>query len=114
MARLSLLLCLANALLLLPLCYGEEDQDYDMTTQDYGDYNATFDYSFYSNSSNEELDKFLSDSEEEEDQEPEVVDEEFEVTTITTVAGSRAPKTSSASASLLFSAALTLHLLPRL
>ena len=32
------------------VCAGEEDQDYDMTTQDYGDYNATFDYSFYSRS----------------------------------------------------------------
>ncbi|XP_062342873.1 uncharacterized protein si:ch211-191i18.2 [Osmerus eperlanus] len=85
-----------------------------MTTQDYGDYNATFDYSFYSNSSTEDLDKFLSESEEEEDEEPEVVDEELEVTTITTVAGSMAPRTCSASASLLFSVALTLHLLPRL
>ncbi|XP_058608626.1 uncharacterized protein si:ch211-191i18.2 [Onychostoma macrolepis] len=55
--------CLAGALLLLPLCLGVEDDqynfDYDSTQIPEYDYNSTFEYSFFSNASSEELDKFL-------------------------------------------------------
>ncbi|KAL1256054.1 hypothetical protein QQF64_014115 [Cirrhinus molitorella] len=55
--------CLAGALLLLPLCLGVEDDeynfDYDSTQSPEYDYNSTFDISFFSNASSEELEKFL-------------------------------------------------------
>uniref|UniRef100_A0A3Q3SYL8 Uncharacterized protein n=1 Tax=Mastacembelus armatus TaxID=205130 RepID=A0A3Q3SYL8_9TELE len=46
--------------LILLLAAGSEAQDYNFTpSPDYDiDYNATFDYSFYSNASNEALEKF--------------------------------------------------------
>uniref|UniRef100_A0A671NYH4 Si:ch211-191i18.2 n=1 Tax=Sinocyclocheilus anshuiensis TaxID=1608454 RepID=A0A671NYH4_9TELE len=55
--------CLAGALLLLPLCFGVEDNqynfDYDSTQTPEYEYNSTFEYSFFSNASSEELEKFL-------------------------------------------------------
>ncbi|XP_050993671.1 uncharacterized protein si:ch211-191i18.2 [Labeo rohita] len=55
--------CLAGALLLLPLCLGVEDYqyniDYDSTQTPEYDYNSTFDFSFFSNASSEELEKFF-------------------------------------------------------
>ncbi|XP_068589701.1 uncharacterized protein si:ch211-191i18.2 [Cebidichthys violaceus] len=65
---LSVCLSAASLILLLP---GSEAQYYDLTpAPDYDDYNATFEYSFYSNASSEDLDKFSErfiDEEEEED-----------------------------------------------
>ncbi|XP_073678378.1 uncharacterized protein [Garra rufa] len=55
--------CLAGALLLLPLCLGVEDDqynfDYDSTQTPEYDYNSTFDFSFFSNASSEDLERFL-------------------------------------------------------
>ncbi|KAM6903944.1 uncharacterized protein PEZ65_018721 [Lycodopsis pacificus] len=65
---LSVCLSAASLILLLPV---SEAQYYDVTpAPDYDDYNATFEYSFYSNASSEDLDKFSErfiDEEEEED-----------------------------------------------
>ncbi|KAK6327495.1 hypothetical protein J4Q44_G00031400 [Coregonus suidteri] len=61
--------CLTGVLLLLPLCWGQyvyDDYGDTTLTPDY-DYNATIEYSFFSNTSTEDLDKFLSASEEEDD-----------------------------------------------
>ncbi|KAK9527069.1 hypothetical protein VZT92_015733 [Zoarces viviparus] len=53
---LSVCLSAASLILLLPV---SEAQYYELTpTTDYDDYNATFEYSFYSNASSEDLDKF--------------------------------------------------------
>ncbi|XP_059412357.1 uncharacterized protein si:ch211-191i18.2 [Carassius carassius] len=58
--------CLAGALLVLPLCLGvEEDQynfDYDTTQTPEYDYNSTFEFSFFSNVSSEELEKYLMEN----------------------------------------------------
>lgn len=58
--------CLAGALLLLPLCLGvEEDQynsDYDTTPTPEYDYNSTFEFWFFSNVSSEELEKYLMEN----------------------------------------------------
>ncbi|KAK7125077.1 hypothetical protein R3I94_019206 [Phoxinus phoxinus] len=55
--------CLAGTLLLLPLCWGvEEDQynfDYDSTHTPEYDYNSTFGFLFFSNASSDDLEKFL-------------------------------------------------------
>ncbi|XP_076864985.1 uncharacterized protein LOC143516927 [Brachyhypopomus gauderio] len=67
MARLPhhflITLCLAGSLLLLPLyCAGLDVipvQDYDSTPSPEYDYNATFDYIFFSNGSSDDLEKFL-------------------------------------------------------
>ncbi|XP_065147436.1 uncharacterized protein [Paramisgurnus dabryanus] len=47
--------CLAGALLLLPLCWGVEDEEYDYDSTQFPDYNETFEFSFFSNASREEL-----------------------------------------------------------
>lgn len=81
-----LLVCLTGVLLLLPLCWGQNEyDDYGDTTPtpDY-DYNATFEYTFFSNTSTEDLDKFLSGSEEEDD-EGEDMEEEEDTTFSTTM-----------------------------
>ncbi|XP_051729566.1 uncharacterized protein si:ch211-191i18.2 [Ctenopharyngodon idella] len=53
--------CLAGTLLLLPLCWGfdEDHYDYDSTQIPEYDYNSTFDVMFFSNASHEDLEKFL-------------------------------------------------------
>ncbi|XP_066531782.1 uncharacterized protein si:ch211-191i18.2 [Hoplias malabaricus] len=56
--------CLAGSLLLLPLyCAGEEDlssSEYYSTSSPEYDYNSTFEISFFSNASAEDLERFLS------------------------------------------------------
>ncbi|XP_035848912.1 uncharacterized protein si:ch211-191i18.2 isoform X1 [Sander lucioperca] len=73
MSSLSLLYVYLSALILLLLPAVSEAQYYDLTpAPDYDDYNATFDYSFYSNASSEDLDKFSErfiDPEDEDQQE---------------------------------------------
>ncbi|KAG5264662.1 hypothetical protein AALO_G00256630 [Alosa alosa] len=65
-----LTVCLVGALLLMPFCRAESDfEEYD-TTALYEDYNATFEYSFYSNSSVDDLDKFLLEAGDTGDVEP--------------------------------------------
>ncbi|XP_057209942.1 uncharacterized protein si:ch211-191i18.2 [Triplophysa rosa] len=49
--------CLAGALLLLPLCLGDH-YEFDYDSSEYSD-NSTIAYSFFSNGSTEELEKFL-------------------------------------------------------
>ncbi|XP_054461611.1 uncharacterized protein si:ch211-191i18.2 [Anoplopoma fimbria] len=82
---LSVYLSAASLILLLTV---SEAQYYDLTpAPDYDDYNATFDYSFYSNASSEDLDKFSErfiDEEEVEDTGEEQEEEEVTVTTATT------------------------------
>ncbi|XP_062414456.1 uncharacterized protein si:ch211-191i18.2 [Pungitius pungitius] len=59
MSSWSLLcVCLSGASLSLLLPAGVQAQYYDVTPPDYGDYNVTFEYSFYSNTSSEDLDQF--------------------------------------------------------
>ncbi|XP_062384958.1 uncharacterized protein si:ch211-191i18.2 [Sardina pilchardus] len=64
MSRLPhLTVCLVGALLLMPFCRAQESdfEEYD-TTPDYDDdFNTTIEYSFFSNSSADELDKFLQE-----------------------------------------------------
>ncbi|XP_072530955.1 uncharacterized protein [Salminus brasiliensis] len=58
--------CLAGSLLLRPLCCAGPDEmvyDYDSTPLPEYDYNATFEYSFFSNGSNEELEDFFKEKE---------------------------------------------------
>lgn len=45
-------------LLLLTVCQAQEYDDYTPAPDYDNDYNATFDYSFFSNTSNEDLEKF--------------------------------------------------------
>ncbi|KAF4073926.1 hypothetical protein AMELA_G00248830 [Ameiurus melas] len=62
--------CLAGSLVLLPLCCGgihNSDYEYDSTPLPDYDYNATFDYSFFSNSSNEALEYFIREKESEDE-----------------------------------------------
>ncbi|XP_059205867.1 uncharacterized protein si:ch211-191i18.2 [Centropristis striata] len=63
---------LSGASLILLLTAVSKAQYYDLTpAPDYDDYNATFEYSFYSNTSSEDLDKFSErfiDQEEEEEE----------------------------------------------
>nr|XP_055076713.1 uncharacterized protein si:ch211-191i18.2 [Misgurnus anguillicaudatus] len=73
--------CLAGALLLLPLCWGVEDEEYDFdydSTQS-PDYNSTILYSFFSNASREELENItrllLEGTETEEDSSKRETDE---------------------------------------
>ncbi|KAJ8000191.1 hypothetical protein DPEC_G00202280 [Dallia pectoralis] len=58
-----LLSVLTGALLLVPICWGQYEDSYDnheaTGTPDY-DYNTTFEYTFFSNDSSDELDKFLT------------------------------------------------------
>ncbi|KAL7382741.1 hypothetical protein ABVT39_027143 [Epinephelus coioides] len=81
---------LSGASLILLLTAVSEAQFYDFTpTPDYDDYNATFDYSFYSNASSEDLDKFSApfiDYEEEEDTGGQQEEEEVTVTAAATAA----------------------------
>ncbi|KAK2836472.1 hypothetical protein Q7C36_014341 [Tachysurus vachellii] len=63
---------LAGSLMLLPLCCADIEviqleTEYDSTPLPDYDYNATFDYSFYSNSSTEELERFFKEKETEAD-----------------------------------------------
>uniref|UniRef100_A0A8C1ZRL9 Uncharacterized protein n=1 Tax=Cyprinus carpio TaxID=7962 RepID=A0A8C1ZRL9_CYPCA len=55
--------CLAGALLLLPLCLGVEDDQYNLDYESTGtpeyDYNSTIEFSFFINASSEDLEKFL-------------------------------------------------------
>ncbi|KAL2080303.1 hypothetical protein ACEWY4_024096 [Coilia grayii] len=69
MTRLPhLTVCLLGALLLMPFCRAEKENDfkeYDTTLNpDYDDYNATFEYIFFSNSSSEDLERFIKETEE--------------------------------------------------
>ncbi|XP_056336518.1 uncharacterized protein si:ch211-191i18.2 [Danio aesculapii] len=51
-------------LLLLPLCWGvEPDHEYLYEFTDAPDYNSTFEYSFFSNVSREDLERFLNGEE---------------------------------------------------
>ncbi|NP_001038506.1 uncharacterized protein isoform X1 [Danio rerio] len=53
-------------LLLLPLCWGVEpdhEYEYEFTDTPEFDYNTTFEYSFFSNVSSEDLEKFLKGEE---------------------------------------------------
>lgn len=90
MSSLSLLtVYLSGASLILLLTAVSEAQYYDFTpAPDYDDYNATFEYSFYSNTSSEDLDKFsnqfIDQEEEEEDTGGEREEEDVTVTTSTT------------------------------
>ncbi|XP_053469168.1 uncharacterized protein si:ch211-191i18.2 isoform X2 [Ictalurus furcatus] len=62
--------CLAGSLMLLPLCCGGlkiSEYEYDSTPLPDYDYNATFDYSFFSNSSNEALEYFIREKESEDE-----------------------------------------------
>ncbi|XP_056597539.1 uncharacterized protein si:ch211-191i18.2 [Triplophysa dalaica] len=49
--------CLAGALLLLPLCLGYQ-YEFDYDSPEYSD-NSSIEYSFFSNGSTEELEKFI-------------------------------------------------------
>ncbi|KAK2830957.1 hypothetical protein Q5P01_018888 [Channa striata] len=55
---LSVCLSAVSLLLLLP---GSEAERFDFTPPPDYDYNATFEYSFFSNTSNEELDRFTGE-----------------------------------------------------
>uniref|UniRef100_A0A8C7FP41 Si:ch211-191i18.2 n=1 Tax=Oncorhynchus kisutch TaxID=8019 RepID=A0A8C7FP41_ONCKI len=112
-----LFLCLTGVLL-LPLCCGQTVyDDYDDTTQtpDY-DYNATFEYIFFSNASTEDLDKFLRASEEEFYEGEDMVEEEDTTfsTTMSTTDSSIAKGSRTAPPCLLLALALTVHQLGQL
>ncbi|XP_017310635.1 uncharacterized protein si:ch211-191i18.2 isoform X2 [Ictalurus punctatus] len=65
-----IVVCLAGSLMLLPLCCGglkTLEYEYDSTPVPDYDYNATFDYSFFSNSSNEALEYFIREKESEDE-----------------------------------------------
>ncbi|KAL0962293.1 hypothetical protein UPYG_G00338210 [Umbra pygmaea] len=88
MHRLSqycLLSVLTGVLTFLPFCWGQGTYD-DVTeytqSTDY-DYDSTFNYTFYSNTSIEELDKFLNKNDVGEDM------EELESTTVSTTESTR-------------------------
>ncbi|XP_067281701.1 uncharacterized protein si:ch211-191i18.2 [Pseudorasbora parva] len=56
--------CLAGTLLLLPLCSGVDEDQYNFDYEEYThtpeyDYNSTFDFTFFSNASSDDLEKFL-------------------------------------------------------
>ncbi|XP_034401615.1 uncharacterized protein si:ch211-191i18.2 [Cyclopterus lumpus] len=78
MSSWSLLSVYLSAASLMLLTAVSEAQYYDLTpAPDYDDYNATFEYSFYSNASSEDLDKFSEL----------FIDEEEEAVTMTTIHG---------------------------
>ncbi|KAB5530899.1 hypothetical protein PHYPO_G00134660 [Pangasianodon hypophthalmus] len=64
-----LAVCLAGSLMLLPLCCAGfkliSEYEYDSTPLPDYDYNATFDYTFFSNSSTEDLEIFFREKESE-------------------------------------------------
>ncbi|KAM9838721.1 uncharacterized protein ACBR49_017404 [Aulostomus maculatus] len=89
MTHLSFLsVYLSGFSLILLLMAGSKAQYYEDATSipDYdSDYNATFDYSFYSNTSNDDLEKFLKDSDAFTDPpDEEETEEEVHVTMATT------------------------------
>uniref|UniRef100_UPI003AADED4D uncharacterized protein isoform X2 n=1 Tax=Centroberyx gerrardi TaxID=166262 RepID=UPI003AADED4D len=97
---LSVCLTAASLLLLLPLSGAEvQYEDYLDSTlaPDYSDYNATFDYSFYSNSSIDDLDEFLkgagggADPEDEGGEEGQEGTVTVATSTATTTEGGRVP-----------------------
>uniref|UniRef100_A0A3B1JJM4 Si:ch211-191i18.2 n=2 Tax=Astyanax mexicanus TaxID=7994 RepID=A0A3B1JJM4_ASTMX len=102
--------CLAGYMLLHPhCCAGQDDTiyDYDSTPLPEYDYNATFEYTFYSNGSSEDLEKFFNENKiDDEDAVTETNDEDQEPT---------APSTSQNQASrtvypsLLLTVVLTAH-----
>ncbi|XP_037651789.1 uncharacterized protein si:ch211-191i18.2 [Sebastes umbrosus] len=93
MSSLGLLsVYLSGASLILLLSAVSEAQYYELSpAPDYDDYNATFEYSFYSNTSSEDLDKFSErfiDEEEAEEEDTGGQREEEDVTvTMTTTRG---------------------------
>ncbi|MCJ8746310.1 hypothetical protein PDJAM_G00140230 [Pangasius djambal] len=66
-----LAVCLAGSLMLLPLCCAgvklTPEYEYDSTPLPDYDYNATFDYTFFSNSSSEDLEFFFREKESEDE-----------------------------------------------
>ncbi|KAL3043325.1 hypothetical protein OYC64_003235 [Pagothenia borchgrevinki] len=90
MSSVSLLSVYLSGASLILLTAVSEAQYYDLTAApDYEDYNATFEYSFYSNSSIEDLDKFSERFIETEDEEGEDTggqqqEQDVTVTTATT------------------------------
>eukprot|EP00063_Salmo_salar_P022255 XP_013997090.1 PREDICTED: uncharacterized protein LOC106569899 [Salmo salar] len=113
-----LFVCLTGVLLLLPLCCGQTVYyDYgDATpTPDY-DYNATFEYVFFSNASTEDLDKFLRASEEEfyEGEEEDTTFSTTMSTTMSTTDSSIAKGSRTAPPCLLLALGLTVHQLGQL
>ncbi|KAF7691220.1 hypothetical protein HF521_011517 [Silurus meridionalis] len=57
--------CLVRFLMRLPLCCAQ--YEYDTTLPPDYDYNATFEYNFFSNSSNEDLEIFIREKESEDE-----------------------------------------------